>query len=559
MVSAQDLELELQDLYKKKEYSEIISQITSKIKEENRNAGLHVLLGISRMSLDKKNKDSITLAVQDFKRGYLKEKQSENGLNALTNFVVASSILSDFENTNVDFEEIKNFYKVSPKPFKDQRPINIAMSTMYSRLSDYKGMVFHLEKIIKSKKFIVQDLCNYGYWRCFDKSWKQSDFFNYGKFVDENLKIYPQEKIIKLSNEKNTKIKIGFLSADLNGAHSVTYFLKTILQYYDNDQFEIILFSNQIKEDNTSEEISNLVPKTINVGKLNDFEAFNLIRKYNLDIMIDIMGYTSRNRIEFYKNRIAKKQVLWMGYCNTSGLKNMDFIITDPNLVLKNEEKYYIEKIIYLPEIWNCHCGFDFERKENLPPFIKNDFITFGSFNNPAKINENVIDCWSNILKKIEGSKLIIKCANSKRKLDRIQKAFEKNGVVDSVNFNQGIDNLEDHLNLYKKVDIALDTFPYNGVTTSFEAIWMGVPVLTMAGYNFNSRCGESINKNLDMEYLIAKDEKEYVSKAVSLSNDRDKFLNIRKSLFLNAIKSPLFDGKKFSENFFSSLREIIK
>ena len=141
----------------------------------------------------------------------------------------------------------------------------------------------------------------------------------------------------------------------------------------------------------------------------------------------------------------------------------------------------------------------------------------------------------------------------------RIQEAFKKSGVIDSVVFYRKIDNLEDHLNLYKKIDIALDTFPYNGVTTSFEAIWMGVPVLTMAGYNFNSRCGESINKNLNMEYLIAKDEKEYVAKAVSLSHDRDKFLNIRKSLFLNAIKSPLFDEKKFSENFFSSLREIIK
>tara|TARA_B100000963_G_scaffold360685_1_gene392537 strand:- start:1808 stop:3487 length:1680 start_codon:yes stop_codon:yes gene_type:complete len=559
MVSAKDLELELQDLFKKKKYSEIISQITTNTKEEERNAGLFVLLGISRISLNKKKKDQVQLAVNDFKKGYLKEKTSENGFNALTNLVVASSILSDFEEVDVDFEEIISFYKALPEPFKDQRSINIAMSTMYSRLSDYKGVIFHLEKIIKSKEFVVQDLCNYGYWRCFDKNWKQSDFFNYGEFVDKNLKIYPTEKLIKLSDEKNKKTKIGFLSADVKSAHSVTYFLKTVLQNYDKNKFEIILFINQIKEDNTTKEITDLVTKTINIGKLNDLEAFNLIRKYNLNIMIDIMGYTSRNRIEFYKNRIAKKQVLWMGYCNTSGLKNMDFIITDPNLVLKNEEKYYIEKIIYLPEIWNCHCGFDFERKENLPPFIKNDFITFGSFNNPAKINENVIDCWSNILKKIEGSKLIIKCANSKRKLDRIQKAFENNGVVDSVNFNQGIDNLEDHLNLYKKVDIALDTFPYNGVTTSFEAIWMGVPVLTMAGYNFNSRCGESINKNLDMEYLIAKDEKEYVSKAVSLSNDRDKFLNIRKSLFLNAIKSPLFDGKKFSENFFSSLREIIK
>ena len=558
MVSVQDLEIELQDLYNKKKYSEIIFEITSKIDEKDRNAGLFVLLGISRMSINKKDKDQISLAVQDFKKGYLLEKESTNSLNALTNLVVASSILSDFEGVTVDFDEIISFYETSPKPFKDQRPINIAMSTMYSRLSDYKGMVFHLEKIIRSKEFVVQDLCNYGYWRCFDSSWKQSDFFNYGKFVDENLRIYPQEKLVKLSDKKNKKIKIGFLSSDVKGAHSVTYFLKTVLRNYNQDEFEIILFTNQIKEDNTSEEIANLASKTVNVGKLNDLEAFNIIRKHNLDIMIDIMGYTSRNRIEFYKNRIAKKQVIWMGYCNTSGLKNMDYIITDPNLVLKNEQKYYIEKILYLPEIWNCHCGFDFERKENPSPFIKNDYITFGSFNNPAKINENVIDCWSSILKKNMGSKLIIKCANKRRKLDRIQESFKKNGVIDSVTFYQRIDDLEDHLNLYNKIDLALDTFPYNGVTTSFEAIWMGVPVLTMAGYNFNSRCGESINKNLNLEYLIANNKEEYVLKAESLSKDREKLLKLRKSVFKDAINSPLFDGKKFTENFFKSLKEII-
>ena len=173
MVSVQDLELELQNSYKEKKYSEIIFKITSQTKEEDRNAGLFVLLGISRMSLDKKNKDQVTLAVQDFKKGYLKEKESTNGLNALTNLVTATSILSGFEDTDVDFEEIKNFYKASPKPFNDQRPINIAMCTMYSRLNDYKGMVFHFKKIIESKEFVVQDLCNYGYWRLFDKSWKQ--------------------------------------------------------------------------------------------------------------------------------------------------------------------------------------------------------------------------------------------------------------------------------------------------------------------------------------------------------------------------------------------------
>ena len=558
MVSAQDLELELQNLYKNKKYSEIIYQITSRTTEEERNAGLFVLLGISRMSLNLKDKNQVSLATQEFKKGYFKERESVNGLNALTNYVVASSILSDFENTDVDFDEIKDFYQASPKPFRDQRPINIAMSTVYSRLSDYKGMVFHLEKIIKSKEFIVQDLCNYGYWRCFDHKWTQSDFLEFGKFVNDNLREYSKKDIVPLSDKKNEKIRVGFLSADLKGAHSITYFLKTVLENYDKKTFEIILFNNRNKDDKPPDELVNLATKSIDVGKLNNIEAFNTIRKFNLDIMIDIMGYTSRNKIEFFKNRLAKKQVIWMGYCNTSGLQNMDYIITDPNLIYKNEKNLYSEEILYLPEIWNCHCGFDFERKENPPPFIKNKYITFGTFNNPAKMTDNVLDCWSNILKKVKGSKLIIKCANKRKKFDRIEKIFEKNGVLGSVTFYHRIDKLEDHLNLYKEIDVALDTFPYNGVTTSFEAIWMGVPVLTMAGYNFNSRCGESINKNLKMEQMIAKDQSDYVKKAVNLSNNHDEYINLRKSVFINAIDSPLFNRKKFTENFFRSLKEIV-
>ena len=147
---------------------------------------------------------------------------------------------------------------------------------------------------------------------------------------------------------------------------------------------------------------------------------------------------------------------------------------------------------------------------------------------------------------------------SNKKLVLELQELFKKNGVLNSVTFHQSIDKLEDHLNLYKEIDVALDTFPYNGVTTSFEAIWMGVPVLTMAGYNFNSRCGESINKNLKMEQMIAKDQSDYVKKAVNLSNNHDEYINLRKSVFINAIDSPLFNRKKFTENFFRSLKEIV-
>ena len=114
-------------------------------------------------------------------------------------------------------------------------------------------------------------------------------------------------------------------------------------------------------------------PSSILGGTIN----FNFILKLKLDIIVDLMGYTSTNRLEMFKNRIAKKQIIWMGYCNTTGLKNMDFIISDPNLIRPNEEKFYSEKVIYLPKIWNSHCGFDLERNENPPPFLKNKYFTF--------------------------------------------------------------------------------------------------------------------------------------------------------------------------------------
>ena len=557
MVSVQNLEFELQNLFKEKKFSEIIFEITTKTQENERTSGLFVLLGISRISLNKKNKDQVELAVSDFKKGYLKELTSENSLNALVNLALASVILSDFENTNVDFDEIKNFYKSSPEFFQNKRPINIAMTTIYSRLNDFEGMVFHLEKVIKSGDFISNDLCNYGFWRCYDQSWSQKDFFEYGQFVEKNLIEYPSDQIIKLSNKKNKKINLGILSADLKTGHSITFFLKTILLNYNKDEIDIYLISNQKDLTTVSTEITNLVFKTIDISQLSDLDALNKIRKLNLDIMIDVMGYTSRNRIGLFKNRIAKKQVIWMGYCNTTGLKNMDYIISDQNLIYENEKDLYAEQVLYLPEIWNTHCGFDFEREENPPPLIKNNFITFGSFNNPSKINENVITCWTKILENIKNSKLIIKCPSDKQQLIRIKKFLKEKCILDSVIFHTSFDSKKDHLDLYKKVDIALDTFPYNGVTTSFEAIWMGAPVLTMAGYNFNSRCGESINKNLGMEQLIAKDEDDYIQKAVDLSSDKEKYINLRKSIFRDAMQSPLFNKKKFAENFFNSLRQI--
>ena len=559
MTSDKKFELELQELFKQKEYSKVVFEITSQTNEQERSAFLCNLLGLSRVSNNKKNIGALNLAKKDFKSGYLKEKNTSHALDSLANFITTSVLLIDLEkNYKFDFTEILEFYKSTENITHNHKIIHLAMAMVYRRLNDSNKLAFHFDKIIKSKNFTADDLCNYGYWRCFGKEWSQADFLKYGNFVDKNLQLLPQNKLSEISQEIGPKIRVGFLSSDILQGHSITYFLKTVLQNYDKKKFEIILLLNNSKEDQLTQSFKNLATETINISNLDNISALNKIRELKLDITIDLMGYTSTHRIELFKNRLAKKQVIWMGYCNTSGLENMDYIISDPNLIYENEKDLYSEKVIYLPEIWNCHCGFDFERKENPPPFINNKYFTFGSFNSFNKINPDVVNVWSNILKRVSRSKLVLKTSQKNHTLKRLKELFKKNNVLESIEFVGRQEDLKNHLITYNGIDIALDTFPYNGVTTSFEAIWMGVPVITMAGYNFNSRCGESINKNLNMEPMVARNEDDYVNKVVDLSNNHDDYIKFRKFIFLNALKSPLFNVQNYSKSFFEALEEIV-
>ena len=560
MVLNQKLERETAELFKQKQYSKVIFEITSETKQEERSAFLCNLLGLSRIANNKNNKEFLILAIEDFKFGYLKEKNTIHAIDGLANFITTNIFLIDLvKDYEFDFSEIFNFYKSSENFCINHRAINLAMAMVYRRLNDAKKLIFHFKRVIDSKKFNYVDLCNYGYWRCFDQEWSQSEFYNYGKFLDKNLNVIPQDRLVAISQVSGLKTRIGFLSSDIIEGHSITYFLKTVLLNYDKNKFEVILILNNSKEDKSTENFRNLVDETINISKLSNVDAVNQVRELKLNIIVDLMGYTSTQRIELFKNRMAKTQVIWMGYCNTTGLENMDYIISDPNLIHKDEEKFYSEKVIYLPNIWNTHCGFDFERKENPPPFVNNKYFTFGSFNNFDKINPEVVSTWSKILKKVNNSKLLLKTSSKRLATKRLEELFKKEDVLESVKFIDRAEKFNDHLDNYNLIDIALDTFPYNGVTTSFEAIWMGVPVLTMSGYNFNSRCGESINKNLNMEQLIAKDEDDYIQKIVNLTKNIDEYINLRKSVFLDALKSPLFNTEDYSKSFFESLRKIVQ
>ena len=204
-----------------------------------------------------------------------------------------------------------------------------------------------------------------------------------------------------------------------------------------------------------------------------------------------------------------------------------------------------------LPEIWNTHFGFNYDRNYNKIKNFNNSSFTFGSLNNFQKISKETIEVWSSILKKSENYYLILKSSEFCDYSNLIHqfKEYKVNNqikILDRNNFKEK----RDHLELYKEIDLALDTFPYNGVTTTFESLWMNVPVLVLKGYNFNSRCGESIMKNSGLEYFIAKDKNDYIEKALNLAENKDQLTSYRKNIYDNILKTPLFDSKKFTDNF---------
>jgi predicted O-linked N-acetylglucosamine transferase (SPINDLY family) len=356
------------------------------------------------------------------------------------------------------------------------------------------------------------------------------------------------------------KLRLGLISADFRN-HPVGYFLLDLVPKLKLSNFDVYAYLNNPLEDNLSEQIKKNVTKWEKVFKLNTQEILNLIKLDNVDLLIDMSGHTNDNNLEIFANRAAPIQLSWAAFLASTGIKEIDYIIGDPYVTPPDTKEYFSEKIINLPNIW-CHLS-----TSNLPqidtvetPAIKNGYITYGSFNNLNKITNEVISVWSSILNNSPNSNLIIKNSqldNSFSKEVLIQK-FKKNNVSEDKLILEGNSSREDTLKKYNLIDIALDPFPWNGGTTSFELSWMCVPLLTLSGDRFMARCGESINKNLNMNDWIAYNTKDYISKVLKYSNNFNLLNDARSHLRASSRKSVLFDSTAFSKDLIDCLNKIV-
>ena len=353
------------------------------------------------------------------------------------------------------------------------------------------------------------------------------------------------------------RLRIGLVSPTL-GRHPGGYFVVGLLEHRQENEVEFICYSDR-KPDDLTERFMELSDEWTDARGVSDEVLSQRIRSDRIDILIDLAGHTAKNRLLVFARKPAPIQVTWAGYVGSTGLSAMDYLIADYRHVPEGAERHYSERVIRLPDGYVCYEPPDYAPQAGPLPFERNGFITFGSFNNTAKINDDVLAAWAEILKAVPNSRLILKYVHmdAEGNRNRILDQFGARGVEQSRLTLEGKSPHSELLARYNDVDIALDTFPYTGGLTTCEALWMGVPAITKPGETFASRHSLSHLTNVGVPELVADDLPDYVSKAVELANDVSRLTGLRSGLRERMAKSALCDGEKFATDFTSAMRLI--
>jgi predicted O-linked N-acetylglucosamine transferase (SPINDLY family) len=345
------------------------------------------------------------------------------------------------------------------------------------------------------------------------------------------------------------RLRIGYVSRDFR-AHSVAYFAEPIIAGHDRAGFEVICYSDAGRGDDVTARFRALADGWRDTRGLDDDALARRVREDAVDILVDLGGHTADNRLGVFAGKPAPVQVSYLGYPDTSGLGAIDYRLTDASADPPGAaDDLSSEELIRLPHGFLCYRPPEAapEAARQGAPSI--GAITFASFNDLAKLTSEVVALWSEILLAVPGSRLILKTVAlaDEASRERLGRMFTANGVAkERIDLKGRIPAVAGHLDLYNGVDIALDSFPYNGATTTCEALWMGVPVVSLAGDRHASRVGKSLLTNVGIPELIAETPKAYVELATGLANDPRRLGALHRELRQRMAGSPVTDERRF-------------
>jgi predicted O-linked N-acetylglucosamine transferase (SPINDLY family) len=360
--------------------------------------------------------------------------------------------------------------------------------------------------------------------------------------------------------EPGDKLRIGFLSADLR-QHSVSRFLTPLMRNYDKDRFEFFFYS---PVDAVGDPIQVLIQQSVDrftfVKDKSPREVAAVIQKDDLDILLELNGFTTGSRVEALAYRPAPVQMSWLGYPFSCGLKAIDHVVLDHYVVDPEGEKYLVEEPVHMPEAWVCFGKFaEIEIQPGIP-LDRHGRLTFGTQNNVYKYTAEMIAQWARVMTEVPDSRFLVVRpeADSLVICKNISEQFERNGVSpDRLYFFNNRNERTSHLSYYNEIDVSLDTFPLTGGTTTCEALWMGVPVVSLVGDAFHQRISYSALMQCGLEELCTFDAATFVERAVEVATDHDRLRLWRHGLREVVAASPLCDQERFVHQFQEMLQQV--
>lgn len=355
------------------------------------------------------------------------------------------------------------------------------------------------------------------------------------------------------------KLRVGWVSSDLR-THSVSFFFAPLLEAIDKDAFSNVAYFTGVRVDDTTARLRGYADEWVEAYAMTDDELAARVRADRIDVLVDLAGHTGGNRLGVFAHAPAPVQVSWLGYPNTTGLEAVGWRITDADADPEGADALYTERLVRLDDGFLCYEPWPTAPDVASLPAERRGALTFGSFNNLAKVGQRVIELWSRVLRAAPGSSLLVKAPPLADPGVRalLSARFEKCGVPSRSLTLLGEDKTIDaHLARYGAVDVALDTFPYNGTTTTFEALFMGVPTITLMGDRHAARVGASIARRVGLAHLVAETEDDFVATAVKVASNIPELSALRRALRGRLLASPLCDKARFARAMEGALRSM--
>lgn len=362
----------------------------------------------------------------------------------------------------------------------------------------------------------------------------------------------------RVARDPERRLRVGYVSRNFS-RHSVGYFVEPVLEHHDPAHFESYCYYTHALSDDVTSRIAAAATVWRHLPDVDADVLAAYVEEDEIDVLVDLAGHTKFTRLGAFAREPAPIQITWLGYPDTTGVPSIGYRITDgiadpPGA----SDALHTETLVRLASPFLCY-----RPPPDAPPVaerVTSEGVVFGSFNTVAKLTEPMVEVWSRILLAVPGSRVLLKAAllQNDRARDRVLAHFARAGVAaDRVELRGWSSGRDTHLSAYADVDIALDTFPYNGTTTTCEALWMGVPVVTLAGDVHMARVGATLLASVGLDALVAQTPNAYVDAAVNLAHDRERLAEMRRDMRRRLLASPLLDHAGYTRRLEAAYREL--